>query len=218
MDEETEKAQPKDVVWHDHGLSRDDREKLLGQKGLLLWFTGLSGSGKSTIASAFQKRLFDEKRLVYILDGDNIRHGLNSDLGFTKEERSENIRRIGEVGKLFVDAGVITIAAFISPYRKDRQEVRDKLGERFVEVYVKCSLEECEKRDTKGLYRKARSGKIGDFTGVSAPYEEPENPEIEVDTAKLDVEQSVQLICDWLEKEGLWKDESAIHERTGEEE
>ena len=144
-----------------------------------------------------------EGKLVYVLDGDNVRHGLNRDLNFSEEDRIENIRRIGEVADLFVDAGVITITAFISPYKKDRKIIRDRLNEDFIEIYVKCSLEECERRDPKGLYKKARAGEIKDFTGVNAPYEEPESPELIVETDNLDVDESVELIYDYLKEKKI---------------
>jgi adenylylsulfate kinase len=175
-------------------MTQKEREQLDGQQGILLRITGLSVSGKSTIASALQKRLHEEGKLVYVLDGDNIRHGLNSDLGFSPGDRVENIRRLGEVAKLFIDAGVIVISSFISPYKKDRDAVRTKLGDRFVEVYVKCDIEECEKRDPKGLYKRARAGEIAEFTGISAPYEEPECPEVIIDSGKTDVATCVQKI------------------------
>ena len=183
------------VTWHEHKVSREDREKLLKQKGIVLWFTGLSGSGKSTIANEVAYKLHQMGKLAYVLDGDNIRHGLNKNLGFSPEDRNENIRRISEVAKLFADAGVITITAFISPYRKYRNFCRELLGPgRFIEIYTKASLETCEKRDPKGLYKKAREGIIKDFTGISAPYEEPENPELVIDTDKYSVEESVELV------------------------
>jgi len=188
----------KNIVWHEHGIKREDREKVIKQKSFLVWFTGLSGSGKSTIAAGLQKRLISEGKLVYILDGDNIRYGLNSDLGFSEEHRVENIRRIGEVAKLFVDAGIITMTSFISPYKKDRDNVRSKLGKDFIEVFVRCSLKECERRDPKGLYKKARAGEIKDFTGIYHPYEEPENAEIVIDSCELGVEESVNLVYDYL--------------------
>ena len=183
------------VTWHEHKVSREDREKLLKQKGIVLWFTGLSGSGKSTIANEVAYKLHQMGKLAYVLDGDNIRHGLNKNLGFSPEDRNENIRRISEVAKLFADAGIITITAFISPYRKYRNFCRELLGPgRFIEIYTKASLETCEKRDPKGLYKKAREGIIKDFTGISAPYEEPENPELVIDTDKYSVEESVELV------------------------
>jgi len=189
------------VTWHEHKVSREDREKLLKQKGIVLWFTGLSGSGKSTIANEVAYKLHQMGKLAYVLDGDNIRHGLNKNLGFSPEDRNENIRRISEVAKLFADAGVITITAFISPYRKYRNFCRELLGPgRFIEIYTKASLETCEKRDPKGLYKKAREGIIKDFTGISAPYEEPENPELVIDTDRYSVEESVELVLKKLEE------------------
>ncbi|MGM5485286.1 MAG: adenylyl-sulfate kinase [Nanobdellota archaeon] len=188
------------IVWHDHKIRKEDREKLLDQKACLFWFTGLSGSGKSTLASLFEERMFSSGRLCYILDGDNVRHGLNKDLSFSAEDREENIRRTGEVSKLMVDAGLIVLTSFISPYKKDRDKVRELLGERFIEVHVKCDLSECEKRDPKGLYKKARKGEIKDFTGVNAPYEEPENPEVVVDTSKMSKEECVKKLIDYYEE------------------
>ena len=187
------------ITWHEHKVSREEREKLLGQKGVILWFTGLSGSGKSTIANEVSHRLHQMGKLNYILDGDNIRHGLNKDLGFSPEDRAENIRRISEVANLFADAGVITITAFISPYRKDRDFCRSLAGDgRFIEIYVKASLETCEKRDPKGLYKKARAGEIKEFTGISAPYEEPLNPEIILDSDNLSIEEEVERVMEYL--------------------
>ncbi|MDZ7370950.1 MAG: adenylyl-sulfate kinase [candidate division KSB1 bacterium] len=191
----------KRVVWHSGSVTQADRERLLGQKGLVVWFTGLPASGKSTIAHALEKRLFDDGRLCYVLDGDNIRHGLNSNLGFSPEDRQENIRRIGEVAKLFADAGVIAITAFISPYRRDRESARRLLPEgRFIEVFCKVSLETAEKRDPKGMYKKARAGEIKEFTGISAPYEEPEAPEIVIDTEHVSVQEAVEKIAVYLKK------------------
>ncbi|SHI29388.1 adenylyl-sulfate kinase [Clostridium intestinale] len=191
------------VVWHKMNVSREDREELLKQKGVVLWFTGLSGSGKSTVASSLEKRLHDMGKLTYTLDGDNVRHGLNSDLGFSDEDRVENIRRIGEISKLFVDAGVITIATFVSPFREDRQNVRDLLGKDFVEIYIDCPIEVCEKRDPKGIYKKARAGEIKHFTGIDSPYESPINPEIVVSTHLNTLDECVDKLVDYLE-EGLW--------------
>lgn len=188
----------KNISWHEHKVNKEQRELLLKQKSALLWFTGLSGCGKSTISTELQNRLAEEGKIAYILDGDNIRHGLNSDLGFSPEDRKENIRRIGEVAKLFVDAGIITITSFISPYKEDRDNVRSKIGKDFIEIYVKCNLEECEKRDPKGLYKKARNGEIKDFTGIDAPYEEPDNPEVIIDTSKLSVEHAVDNLYSYL--------------------
>jgi adenylylsulfate kinase len=189
-----EEKNSSNVVWHDHVITRNERESFLGQKGVLLWLTGLSGSGKSTIASIIEKKLHDNGKLCYILDGDNIRHGLNSDLGFSEEDRKENIRRVGEVAKLFVDAGIIVITAFISPFKEDRDSVRKKIGKDFKEIYIRCDIKTCEKRDPKGLYKKARSGDIKEFTGVSQDYEEPENPEMTIDSDKISAEDSVNMI------------------------
>ena len=167
----------------------------------MIWFTGLSGSGKSTVSVALEKALFEQQVQTYRLDGDNIRHGLNNNLGFSPEDRTENIRRIGEVGKLMVDAGVLTTTAFISPYATDRNVVRDTLAQgEFIEVYTKCSLEGCESRDPKGLYKKARAGEIQGFTGINAPYEAPTNPEIEIDTEALSVDEAVAKIVAYLTK------------------
>lgn len=187
------------VKWHEGDIDLAKREALLNQKGVCLWFTGLSGSGKSTLAREVERRLYKSGQLCYVLDGDNVRHGLNGDLGFSDEDRKENIRRIGEVSKLFVDAGVITLTAFISPFRADRQAVRDILEQgRFVEVYVDCPLDICEQRDVKGLYAKARKNEISAFTGISSPYEAPEKPEIRVDTGSQSLEESAGIIIDYL--------------------
>jgi len=194
------------VVWHDHKVKREEREQLLKQKGVILWFTGLSGSGKSTVASEVAYKLHEKGKLAYILDGDNIRHGLNKNLGFSPEDRKENIRRISEVANLFADAGIITITAFISPYAKDRDFCRELAGEgRFLEIFAKASLETCEKRDPKGMYKKARAGEIKDFTGIDAPYEAPENPEMIVDTDKETVDESAEKVLKKLEELGLLK-------------
>jgi len=191
------------IKWHHGKITKDDRAKLLNQKGATIWLTGLSGSGKSTIAVELEHALIENKHQAYILDGDNIRHGLNKNLGFSPEDRTENIRRIGEVAKLFTEANIITIAAFVSPYREDRDNVRKLLGHgEFVEIYVKCSLEVCETRDTKGLYKKARAGEVKDFTGISAPYEEPLNPELTIDSSMLSVEESTRSILNYLEVKG----------------
>jgi adenylylsulfate kinase len=191
------------IVWHPGNVTREDRQRITGHKGCTVWFTGLSGSGKSTIAVALEKALWDRGVRSYILDGDNVRHGLNNDLGFSPADRTENIRRIGEVAKLFTDAGVINLTAFISPYRSDRDRVRGLMGAGdFIEVYVDCPIEECERRDVKGLYAKARAGKIPEFTGISAPYEAPEKAEIVLRTAELSEDQSVAVVLDYLEKKG----------------
>ncbi|SFE36343.1 adenylyl-sulfate kinase [Alteribacillus iranensis] len=192
------------IVWHGSSVSKKERQNKNGHKSFVLWFTGLSGSGKSTLANALTRELFEDGKAVYVLDGDNIRHGLNKDLGFGAADRKENIRRIGETAKLFVDAGVITAAAFISPYQEDRENVRNLLEEdEFIEVYVKCRLETCEKRDPKGLYKKARDGHITNFTGVDSPYEEPSDPEITIETDNHSIEQSITLIKTHLKEKGL---------------
>ena len=189
------------ITWHDSEVTKQDRQQLHGHKSATLWFTGLSGSGKSTISVELEKALFERKKYAFRLDGDNVRHGLNKNLGFSPEDRQENIRRIGEVSKLMVDAGLITITAFISPYREDRDNVRAMLDDdEFIEIYTQCSVEECERRDPKGLYKKARTGEIPEFTGISAPYEEPRNPEITIDTEQLDVKDAVTQILNYLEE------------------
>lgn len=183
----------------DRMMSRDDKEQLLRQRGMMLWFTGLSGSGKSTVAIALERELHSRGLLCRILDGDNIRSGINNNLGFSAEDRVENIRRIAEVGRLFVDTGIITIAAFISPNNQLREMAAEIIGkDDFVEVFVSTPLEECEKRDVKGLYAKARRGEIKNFTGISAPFEAPEHPDITLDTSKLPVEVSVKILLDYV--------------------
>ncbi|HEY2890745.1 MAG TPA: adenylyl-sulfate kinase, partial [Dongiaceae bacterium] len=184
----------------DHGVNNSARIWRNGHKGAVLWFTGLSGAGKSTIAMQVESRLFQKGYLVYVLDGDNIRSGLNANLGFSPEDRAENIRRIGEVAALFADSGMITIAAFISPYRADRQRARSAAKDSFHEIYVKADVATCESRDPKGLYKRARSGEIAEFTGVSAPYEEPETAELVVDTATHSIEDSVRAVVDYVER------------------
>ncbi len=192
------------VVWQQGVIDRPKREKLLGQKGVCLWFTGLSGSGKSTLARLLESTLYRKGHLAYVLDGDNIRHGLNGDLGFSDADRKENIRRIGEVARLFVDAGMITVTAFISPFRGDRNTVRKMMQEGgFIEVYVRCSLEECEKRDVKGLYSRARKNEIDAFTGISSPYEAPLSPEITVDTERMSPEACVGHIMTYLKEKHI---------------
>lgn len=189
------------ITWHDSEVTKAQRQERNGHKSVVIWFTGLSGSGKSTISVALEKALFEQNITSYRLDGDNIRHGLNQNLGFSPEDRKENIRRIGEVGKLMVDAGVVTMTAFISPYEEDRNTVRDILEDgEFIEVFTKCSLDECESRDPKGLYKKARSGEIKEFTGINAPYEEPSNPEIVIDTENESVVESVEKIVAYLKE------------------
>ncbi|MGQ0502635.1 MAG: adenylyl-sulfate kinase [Panacagrimonas sp.] len=194
------------VHWHEGEVTRAERGQLLGQKGATLWFTGLSGSGKSTIAVALEKELHRQGRLVFRLDGDNIRMGINKNLGFSAEDRTENIRRIGEVAKLFVDAGVITLSSFISPYRADREIVRklhEAAGMDFIEVYAEVPLEEAERRDPKGLYKKARAGEIKNFTGISDPYEAPEKPELLLHTHQMTLEQEVQALIRLLTARGI---------------
>ena len=189
---------------HDTRVTRAQREKLLGNDSKVLWFTGLSGSGKSTIASLVQEKLYLSGRHCYMLDGDNIRLGLNSDLNFSEEGRKENSRRIAEVAKLFIDSGTITICSFISPFEIDRENAKNIIGEiNFIEVYVKCDLAECEKRDVKGLYAKARAGEIPNFTGISSPYEEPKNPSIQIDTTNQNIEDCVDNIITELESRWL---------------
>ncbi len=191
------------IRWHEGNVDRPRREALLAQQGVVLWFTGLSGSGKSTIAFAVEHALTERGRLAYVLDGDNIRHGLNNNLGFSATDRTENIRRIGEVSRLFADAGLITLASFVSPYRSDRDKVRTLLDEDdFVEIFVNTPLALCEQRDPKGLYKKARSGEIPNFTGISDPYEPPTTPELEIRTAELTVEAAASLVLDLLEQRG----------------
>lgn len=193
--------QKNNIVWQETKVIREDRYKLNNHKSCLLWFTGLSGAGKSSLAAAVEKELFDYDIRSYVLDGDNIRHGLNNNLGFSPEDRKENIRRIGEVSKLFVDAGLFALTAFISPYREDRQMVRERFAnEEFIEIYVKCSLEVCESRDPKGLYKKARTGEIQQFTGISAPYEEPLDPEIVIESDKRSVDESVKQVIQYLKE------------------
>ena len=183
------------IIKQNYLVSRQDREKGNNQKSFLIWFTGLSGSGKSTIANALEYRLYQEGYKTYALDGDNIRKGINSDLTFSPDDRTENIRRIAEVANLMIDAGQIVLAAFVSPYKKDRENIEYIVGkDNFVEIFVNTSIEECEKRDVKGLYAKARKGEIKDFTGINAPYESPKNPDIEVKTDNISVEESVELI------------------------
>jgi adenylylsulfate kinase len=191
------------LYWHQSSVTVDARRELNRYKSCVIWFTGLSAAGKSTLANALNEKFHSMHIHGYVLDGDNIRHGLNKDLGFSPEDRQENIRRIGEVAKLFVDAGLVAITAFISPYREDRRQARVLVREdEFLEVFVKCDLEECERRDPKGMYKKARSGAIKEFTGISAPYEEPEKAEIILDTAKNSVDECVQKLLDYLIQNG----------------
>jgi adenylylsulfate kinase len=191
------------IVWHAGAVTRADRQQLNGHRSCTIWLTGLSGSGKSTVAVDLEKALVSRGVRAYILDGDNVRHGLNKNLGFSPEDRTENIRRIGEVAKLFTDAGLIAITAFISPYRADRDQVRALMPDDFIEVHVDCPLDVCEQRDVKGLYQKARAGQIKEFTGISAPYEAPAKPELVVDTAAQTVADSVGQIVRYLEQRGI---------------
>jgi adenylylsulfate kinase len=194
------------VYWHEGEVTRADRQRVLGQRGATIWFTGLSGSGKSTVAVALEKVLNERGKLAYRLDGDNIRLGINKNLGFTAEDRKENIRRIGEVAKLFVDAGVIVLSSFISPYREDRDVVRqlhDAGGMDFIEVHVDCALSEAEKRDPKGLYKKARAGQIKNFTGIDDPYEAPLKPEIVLKTDQMTLQDEVTALLKLLEARGI---------------
>ncbi|RQX47231.1 adenylyl-sulfate kinase [Staphylococcus capitis] len=194
-------SESNNITWHDSEVTKEERQNRNGHKSAVIWFTGLSGSGKSTVSVALEKALFNEGKQTYRLDGDNVRHGLNKNLGFSPEDRTENIRRIGEVAKLMVDAGSITVTAFISPYKQDRDNVRAILEDgEFIEVYTKCSVEECENRDPKGLYKKARSGEIPEFTGISAPYEAPDHPEIILDTEHESIDQSVDRVIQYLKQ------------------
>lgn len=194
----------KNVHWHKPLVGRLDRQEQNGHRSVILWFTGLSGAGKSTLAHAVESRLHEFDCRTYVLDGDNVRHGLCADLGFSAADRTENIRRIGEVAKLFVDAGQIVLTAFISPYRADRRKVRAMMGnEDFIEIYCRCELEICEKRDVKGLYAKARTGVVKEFTGISSPYEAPEIPELEIDTGANSLESCVDIVFSLLIKRGI---------------
>ncbi len=196
------------ITWHEGHVTREERAGLLKQRGATLWFTGLSGSGKSTIAFTLEHALVQRGRLAYVLDGDNIRHGLNKNLGFSAADREENIRRIGEVAKLFADSGVITMTSFISPYRKDRDTVRalhvaGKLP--FIEVHVNTPIATCEQRDPKGLYKKARAGELKNFTGIDDPYEEPLKPELMIDATNTSPQQAAVILIEYLEKQGMLK-------------
>ncbi|MBT4484037.1 MAG: adenylyl-sulfate kinase [Candidatus Latescibacteria bacterium] len=198
------KSNSPNLTWHNSKITREDRETLLGQRGFVIWLTGLSSSGKSTIANILEECLIKKGYLCYVLDGDNIRHGLNTDLGFSAEDRRENIRRIGEVASLFADAGIITVTAFISPYKADRNSARRIVGDdRFIEVYLDVPLSVCEKRDPKNLYQKARTGEIHNFTGISAPYEAPDKPEIILHTAESSSAACVNEIINYLLSKGF---------------
>jgi adenylyl-sulfate kinase len=192
------------VVWYSHRVLKKDRSIQKKQQPCILWFTGLSGAGKSTIAGAVEQKLFEMGHHTYLLDGDNVRHGLNKDLGFSDEDRIENIRRIGETSKLFVDSGLIVLTAFISPFRLDRQMVRDLVNQyEFIEVHISTPIDVCEDRDPKGLYKKARAGQIKNFTGIDSEYEEPASPEITVNTAELDIDQCANLVIDYLKQKQM---------------
>jgi len=195
--------QKQNIRWHGHSVQREQRAEQKDQKPCMVWFTGLSGAGKSTVANALDSLLFENQKHTYLLDGDNVRHGLTKDLGFSSQDRIENIRRIGEVGKLFVDAGLVALSAFISPFRSDRQMVRNlfPLGE-FIEVHISTDLSVCENRDPKGLYKKARAGEIKNFTGIDSQYEAPESAELTIDAGKLSVEDSAKMIFDYLKERG----------------
>ena len=192
------------IVWHEQSITKSTRREQNGHNSFVIWFTGLSGSGKSTLANAVAARLYNDQVRNYVLDGDNIRHGLNKDLGFSDADRTENIRRIGEVAKLFVDSGQVVLTAFISPFQADRKLVRDLLEEKeFIEVFVKCPIDTCEQRDPKGLYVKARQGLIKDFTGINSPYEEPVNPELVIDTHSFSIEENVEQVINYLKQKQL---------------
>jgi adenylyl-sulfate kinase len=192
------------LTWHIGEVDKEARTAAHGHRGAVLWFTGLSGSGKSTIGHRVERMLIERGAFAYVLDGDNVRHGLNSDLGFTAEERVENIRRIGEVAKLFADAGALVVSAFISPYRKDRGRIRGLMPEgEFIEVFVDTPLEICEARDPKGLYKKARAGEIANFTGLDAPYEAPQRPEVHLETATLSIDEAAEQVIRYLEQKNI---------------
>ena len=204
MTELNQKNSGKNIKWHNLTIDRNKLEKMRGHKGMVIWFTGLSGSGKSTLANAVNEVLHLDGLSTYVLDGDNIRHGLCKDLGFSDEDREENIRRIGEVANLFMNAGIITITAFVSPFNNDRNKVRNIIGSKdFIEVYCSADIDVCERRDTKGLYKKARLGEIKEFTGISSPYEAPVNPEIVVDTGTLNLNDSVEEVINYLREQNL---------------
>lgn len=186
------------VIWQNTKINKENREKIINQKGVVIWFTGLSGAGKSTIALCLEERLNNLGKLTYMLDGDNLRHGLNKDLNFTIEDRKENIRRVSEVAKLFLDAGIITLASFISPLRDDRSFARKIIGNNFIEVYVKCPINLCKERDPKGLYKKAEKGLIKNFTGIDSVYEEPINEEILIDTSNKTLDEEIDMIINFL--------------------
>lgn len=200
----TKSTTSSNVVWHHATVTRERRQQQNDHKSVVLWFTGLSGAGKSTLAHAVEEELYQRKCRTFVLDGDNVRHGLCGDLGFSKEDRVENIRRVGELAKLFLEAGVITLTAFISPFRSDRELVRNLMphGE-FLEIYCECPLEVCEERDVKGLYKKARAGQIANFTGISSPYEEPDKPELVIHTSQHELQECVQQVVGMLQQRGI---------------
>ncbi len=200
----SDQPKSKNITWQKGCIRLERREALLKQKGCIVWLTGLSGSGKSTLAYGLEQALIENGHLTYVLDGDNVRHGLNKDLGFSQEDRHENIRRVGEVAALFADAGLITIAAYISPYQQGREHARKTVPEgRFIEIFLDPPIEVCEQRDPKGLYKKARAGGIKNFTGIDAPYEKPEHPEVTINTANLDTQLSLEKILSHLTQAGL---------------
>ncbi len=201
MDDKTMKSP--NVVWHEAEVSRAMREELNGHRGAVLWFTGLSGAGKSTLAHAVERRLYEQGAHTFVIDGDNVRHGLCADLDFSDAGRVENIRRVAEVAGLFVQAGVLTLTAFISPFRSDRARARALLGEDFIEIYCNTPLDVCESRDVKGLYKRARAGEIADFTGISSPYEPPEAPEVDVDTGTQALDVCVDQVMAYLRQRGI---------------
>lgn len=220
MDDHTDgmkRQRSENVTWQEGFVTREAREERRGHRGAVLWFTGLSASGKSTLATEVEKRLFAQGYFSYVLDGDNVRHGLNGDLGFTPEDRMENIRRVGEVAKLFAESGALVVTAFISPYRADRDRVRTLVDRPtdFVEVFVSCPVEVCEARDPKGLYKKARAGEIPNFTGIDAPYEEPESAELTIETNLHDVDSCAEQVIGFLRDHGYISNEPQLHAANG---
>jgi adenylylsulfate kinase len=201
---EIQMSKQHNIVWHDSSITKEDRRKQNNHSSFVLWFTGLSGSGKSTIANALAKELYERNIRIYVLDGDNIRNGLNRDLSFSDEDRTENIRRISEVSKLFVDNGTVVLTAFISPFLQDREKAKEIVSEEeFIEIFVSCPIEECEKRDPKGLYSKARKGEIPDFTGIDSPYEEPVSPALTIHTNDQSISECVDVILTYLQSRNL---------------
>ena len=205
----TEQTKSTNTVWHHATVTRQRRAELNQHRSVVLWFTGLSGAGKSTLAHALEESLYQMGYRTFVLDGDNVRHGLCGDLGFSEADRVENIRRVGDTAKLFLEAGVMILTAFISPFRADRDKVRSLVGNQdFIEIYCQCPLSVCEERDVKGLYRKARKGEIKEFTGISSPYEEPEQPELSIDTASQPIEACVKQILNYLVQRGVYKEKN----------